>query len=610
MKQFFLFILSISLTTLSALAVEPSPTVAAEIVVTASALPERVDDVPASVTIVTREEMDERGARDVADLLREVPGVAISRTGSPGRATSMFTRGSNSNHTLVLWNGIEITNPYFSGYDWGRFSTVGVEQIEVVRGPYSALYGSDAVAGVVNVLTTPHRTGVRAQLEAGGNGLRNGSVNGAWMGERMNLAASFESREDDGFAPNDDFAQDSFSAALRWNLTDSTHAGISARYTTYENGVPMNLNFAGDALVPSLNRRQDGIERQLALPIVQQFGTRASFELTLAESRREDDFADPDDPYGMVSSSTESETRRGRLVARAETSFGTIVAGGEYERAEVDDVTNWGPNFTGGERTERSLFIEDRLTRDLGGRNALEVSAGARWDDYESFGSEISPRLAVAWIHGENKVHAAWGEAFRAPAVGELYFPFMGNPDLEAESSRSIEFGYHHASGVSATLFRSDYDDLIVFGLATYRFENVGAANAQGIELAFERHLTRALRIATNYTFTDTEEEGEDRSLVRRPRHAGSLSLAHHAGSLSSSAVITYTGDRADVMPVAPFARTTNDAHTLLDVAVHYELGRLTPFVKIENATDVAYEEVLGYPSASRRFVAGVRFGM
>ncbi|HYU26684.1 MAG TPA: TonB-dependent receptor plug domain-containing protein, partial [Thermoanaerobaculia bacterium] len=131
----------------------PPQKISDRIVVTASDVPETIESTPAAVTVVTRKDIDERAARDVADVLREVPGLTISRTGSPGKATSLFTRGANSTHTLVLWNGIEINNPYFSGYDWGRFSTAGVEQVEVVRGPFSALYGSDAVAGVVNVLT-------------------------------------------------------------------------------------------------------------------------------------------------------------------------------------------------------------------------------------------------------------------------------------------------------------------------------------------------------------------------------------------------------------------------------------------------------------------------
>jgi len=575
-----------------------------EIVVTASALPEAVAETPAAVTVITREEIEDRAARDVADVLREVPGLHVSRTGSAGRATSLFTRGSNSTQTLVLWNGLEITNPYFAGYDWGRFSTVGVEQVEVVRGPYSALYGSDAMAGVVNVLTAAQRTGLRAQAEAGGRGLRNGAASGTWAGSTLNVSGGVEKRDDDGFAANDDFSQTSGSAIVRWSATPTLSAGLAARYTSYDLGIPRNLNAAGTAIVPSLQRRQDGTERQISIPVEQKL-RRFSWELLLAESRRDDTFADPEDSYGLVWTTTESATRRARLTTRTETGFGTIVAGGEYERAEVDDLTNFGANFTGGERTERSLFLEDRLSL-----SSLEVSAGLRWDDYETFGSELSPRLGLAWLAGHHKFRAAFGEAFRAPAIGELYFPFAGNPDLEAERSRSYEAGYDHASGLSATVFHGDYDDLIVFDSATFVFQNVGAASAQGLELSLQRNLSQKWRASLSYTFTDTEEEGTGAQLLRRPRHSGSLFVGYRAGVVDTNLVVQYTGARADVLPVAPFGRTTVEAHTVFDGNVQVQLGRITPYARIENVTGVEYEEVLGYESPGRRAVVGVRFGM
>ncbi|HVE73414.1 MAG TPA: TonB-dependent receptor [Thermoanaerobaculia bacterium] len=575
-----------------------------EIVVTASALPEKVAETPATVTVVTREDIDDRAARDIADVLREVPGLHVSRTGSSGRATSLFTRGSNSNHTLVLWNGLEITNPYFAGYDWGRFSTVGVEQVEVVRGPYSALYGSEAMAGVVNVLTASRRSGFRALAEAGGHGLRNANASVTWAGSSVNVSGSLEKRDDDGFSANDDFSQTSASGSMRWNATPTFSVGLAARHTSYDLGIPRNLNGAGTAIIPSLQRRQDGTERQVSVPIEQKLG-RFSYDLTVAESRRDDTFEDPEDAFGLVLITTESRTRRARLTTRTETSFGTIVGGGEYEHAEVDDVTNFGPNFTGGERTERSLFVEDRY-----GAGSFELSAGLRWDDYETFGSELSPRLAVAWLAGSSKFRAAFGEAFRAPAVGELYFPFAGNPDLEAERSRSFEIGYDHASGFSATAFHSDYEDLIVFDSATFIFQNVGEAEAQGLELALQRNITSDLRASLSYTFTDTEERTTGAQLLRRPRHAGSLFLGYRMGIVDTNLVVQHTGARADVLPVSPYSRTTVESHTVFDANVQVTLGRFIPYVRVENLTGVEYEEVLGYESPGRRAVVGVRFGM
>ena len=578
-----------------------------EIVVTASALPETVESTPAATTVITREEIEQREARDVADVLREVPGVVVSRTGSPGRATSLFTRGSNSTHTLVLWNGIEITNPYFAGYDWGRFSTAGVEQIEIVRGPFSALYGSDAVAGVVNVLTNPKRSELRGSVEAGEHGLRNGNVVASYVSGALSASGSFESRDDDGFAPNDDFSQDAASVALRFKPSDSFSVGLSARHTNYDLGIPTNLNATYDALVPSLHRRQDGTERQIAIPIEQILG-RFSYELTLAESKRDDDFNDPDDPSFYISGSTKSTTRRARLTTRTNTSAGTFVIGGEYERAAVDDVTNFGTNLDDSRRTERSLFVEDRFTHAVTSSSRIEVSAGARYDDYETFGSEVSPRIAAAFVTGTHKFRAGYGEAFRAPSVGELYFPFLGNAALEAERSRSYELGYDHASGFSATLFRGEYDDLIVFDLVTQHFANIGRASAKGIELAYQRAITASVHANASYTYTDTNEEGFDRPLLRRPKHSGSLFAGWRGGNLEINAGVSYTGARADVQAVAPFGRITNGAYATLDANVQFHAGRFAPFIRVENLTNTKYEEVEGYPSASRRISAGLKF--
>jgi len=227
----------------------PQQKISDRIVVTASDVPETIESTPAAVTVVTRKDIDERAARDVADVLREVPGLAISRTGSAGKATSLFTRGAASTQTLVLWNGIEINNPYFSGYDWGRFSTAGVEQIEVVRGPFSALYGSDAVAGVVNVLTVPSTSGFRAEVQSGGHGLRNGMVDGSWLSGANQLSVALEHRTDDGFAPNDDFRQNSGNAVWRWSPSKTFSFGVAARATSYDLGIPFNLNTTASALV-------------------------------------------------------------------------------------------------------------------------------------------------------------------------------------------------------------------------------------------------------------------------------------------------------------------------------------------------------------------------
>jgi vitamin B12 transporter len=592
----------------------PTPSsVAAEIVVTASALPETVESAPAAVTVITKSQMQEQDARDVADVLREVPGIVMSRTGSEGRATSLFMRGANSTHTLVLWNGIEINNPYFAGYDWGRFSTAGVEQIEVVRGPYSALYGSDAVAGVVNVLTAPARSGIGGGLEIGGDGLRNGNVEASYVGGGQTLNASVERRVDNGFAANDDFAQNSANVLWKWTAANRFSIGIAGRATRYDLGIPFDLNADATALVATPQRRQHGSERQVAVPISQSFGAYG-YELTLSESRRSDDFHDPRDPFGLIDQTTDSTTRRARLTAKDATALGTIVVGGEYARASVTDASTFGVNLANDRRGERSLFVEDRLSHVLASGSRIEVSAGARYDHFDTFGSQTSPRIAAAWILGTNKIRAAYGEAFRAPSVGELYYPFSGNRNLQPERSRSAEVGYDRAIGASgafsATLFSGRFRDLIVFDNATYAFANVGRARSQGIELGASAGLFANLNGAVSYTYLDTKEAATEKALLRRPHNSGSFTLTYRRGGVDSSLVLLNAGRRDDIMPVAPFARVSDRAYTTLDANVQVHLERFTPYVKIENATDTRYEEVRGYPSPRRRAIVGVRFTM
>lgn len=591
-----------------------TPRVSDQIVVTASAIPETVESTPASVTVITREQIDQQAARDVADVLREVPGLTVSRSGSAGKVTSLFTRGGNSTQTLVLWNGIEINNPYFSGYDWGRFSTAGVSRVEVVRGPFSSLYGSEAMTGVVNILTTPSKSGVQAEVDGGGRGLRNGRVAAAYAGPALQINGAVERREDNGFNPNDDFRQTSASLLARWTPSTALSAGLAVRHTSYDLGIPFNVNAAGDALVASPLRRQNGNERQIAIPLQSTLG-RTSVELTLSESRRHDLFRDPEDPFGFTDANTASTSRRARLASTTPTVAGTIVAGGEAERAVVDDSSSFGVNLQRNRRSARSFFVEDRWGTPIGHASRIELSAGARYDDFATFGGQTSPRLAIAWIGSFGKIRAAYGQGFRAPSVGELYYPFAGNRKLHPEQSRNVEAGYDVPVGsnglLSLTLFRSRFRDLIVFDNESFSFQNIGRALSDGVELGAEEHIGARFDLGLSYTFLrrDNDETTGER-LPRRPKHSGSISFGWHAGRTDTNVVLVRSGARLDILPVAPYAIVSNRAYTTLDANVQFRAGRFTPFVKVENLTNARYDEVLGYRSPARRLIAGLRFGM
>jgi vitamin B12 transporter len=585
-----------------------------EIVVTASALPEKLESTPASVTVITKKDLEERGVRDLGDALREVPGITVARSGSPGKQTSLFTRGAAAVQTLVLWNGVKINNPYFAGYDFGRFSTAGIERIEVVRGPYSALYGSDATAGVINILTTPTASSFFAEVQSGGHGLRNALLNGTYVASGVQLGGTYEHREDDGFADNDDFRENTATATARWAATKALNLGIDVRRSTFDLGIPFNNDVTGTLLVPSPDRRQDGHETVVAVPIALTLG-RVFSELTLSDARRKEHFVDPQDPFGLTETDTDSKTRHARLASHFASPVGTLIAGAEYERAEVDDVSNVGPNFTGQARTARSFFVSDRWTRDTGAASRFELSAGVRYDKYDAFGSQTSPRLAAGWIFGVNKLRAAYGHGFRAPSLGELYYPFFGNPDLTAERSRSYEVGYDRALAhdglFSITYFSSRYKQLITFDPQTFISQNIGRVKTDGVEAGLETPLSARVYATASYTYlhrADNETTGE--RLTRRPKHSGSLSLGYRAGAIDANVVAIRSGERVDTQAVAPFARALNAGYTTVDAMLQYRIGKVAPFVKVENLTDEQYEEVLGFPSPGRRAIVGLRVGL
>jgi vitamin B12 transporter len=568
------------------------------VVVTASSMEETIEQTPASVSIITAEDIERRAARDVSDVLREVPGVIPARTGSPGKATTIFLRGGSSKQTLVLWNGVEMNNPYFSGYDFGQLSTAGVERVEVVRGPFSALYGSEAVSGVVNVLTEPRQQAFRANVEGGDHDLLNAGVSAALTSGRLSAHAALEARSDDGFAPNDDVDLRSVLGGATFTATNAFSIGLLARRAGYDLGIPRTPNAGSTAFVPSPLRRQEGYEWQLAAPIRYERGAKA-FELRLSDSRRGEEFSDVAGPFGPEASDTTTALRGARATAR----FGALTIGGEYEQAAVDHLSNFS-RIDDRDRDNRSAFTEYRLSLP-----SVEIAAGVRYDGFETFGSEVSPRLAAAWRVGRGKLRAAYGEGFRAPAIGELYSPFFGNEELQAERSRTAEIGYDHFAPntmASVTLFRSDFEELIVFG-DDFRFQNIAAADTAGVELA-ATHARGPWRGSASYTWLDSEDAATGQTLIRRPEHSGSVSFGFDGGAFRTHVVVSYTGERADVTDLLPFGRVTNDAYTVADVVLAYAIRSFEPFLKIENLGDARYEEVFGYPSAPRRAVVGLRY--
>ncbi len=579
------------------------PTVRDEVVVTASLDGEERDQLPAAVEVVDAAEIEARQARTIADLLATVPGLAVVRSGSPGQVTSLFTRGTESDHTLVLWNGIELNDPYFGGFNWAFLPTDGVERVEIVRGPFSALYGGDAVGGVVQVLSG-RRDGLALTLEGGGDGYaRAGVAAGATLGRpgrpgstRLDVFA--HARRGDGRFDNDFFDGEEVVARLGWELAPEVSLGVVLRWNDSDTGIP----FSGGA--PSLARRIAWRERELALPFEAGVG-RWRVQAALSRVDYESLFLDPEDPFGFTRSDTESEALRASAVAsRRFGERGRISFGAEVERLEVTNDTVFGINLDGDRQTTRALFAE--TARRLG---PVRLDLGVRYDDSTAYGGQASPKLGLSLpLTAGTRVWAAYGEGFRAPSIGELFFPFSGSEELEPERTRSVELGLERRAGswrLTLAGFENRLTDLIDFDLATFRNVNVGRARTRGLEAA-AAYSRGALTARAGAAYLETEDRDSGLELLRRPRHAASLVVGYRPGAWTLSATGRYVGSRADVDP-ATFARRRNGGFATLDLAVRRELSeRFAPYLRLENAADRGYQEALGFPAPRRTLVGGL----
>ncbi len=572
------------------------PVVQDELVVTASLAEEERDELPVSVEVIDAAEIEARQATTVAELVATVAGAAVVRSGSPGQSTSLFLRGSESDHTLVLWNGIELNDPYFGGFNWAFLPTDGVERVEVVRGPFSALYGSDALGGVVQVLTGEHDGGT-LRLEAGGDGYRRaGLAAGTTLGDlRIDVAASL--RQGDGGFANDFYDGHDLVARARWQLGGERAIGLVARINDSDVGIP----FAG--LEPSPRRRLGWRERELAVPFEASAGGW-QIDARLSQVATDSRFRDPDDAFGFTANDTSSEALRLRAVAARRGERYWLAVGSEVERQQVDDRSSFGVNLAGAEQRTWAAFGE--LFWRAG---PLRVDLGLRHDDNDVFGGETTPKLGVALELARGwRLHAAWGRGFRAPSVGELFFPFTGNPALQPETSDSRELGLVWRRGgwrAALTGFDNRLDNLIDFDFATFTNVNVGRARSRGVEATVAWQSERfALRAAG--TLLDAEDLDTGLDLLRRPRRSASLVATARPGDWTVSLTAVYAGERDDVDPVS-FGRALNPSYLRADLAARWRLSeRWAPYARVENLADRDYAEALGFPAPGRTVVGGL----
>ena len=599
------------------------------VVVTATRIPTRAGDVPIAVTVVTGAQLEARGIRTVADALRSVPGASVVPTDAYGGVTSLFVRGGQSDYVKVLIDGVPQNAPG-GYYDFANLTTDNVERIEVVRGPASVLYGSDAVTGVVQLVTRDGRGAPHASVAVSGGTYGSALVEtSVAAGDgRAGYAVSASRFTSDGVYPlNNAYRNEVLSGHVRFRPDDRTAAALSFRYGDGLYHFPTDYTGA----VVSNNQQQLSRGPSVALDAAHTFSPRVDGGLTATWHRDNYEYAiAPNDSLDKTTfpfSSSDWTTRSGldtrinaRLPARDVVTIGVAL---EREAMQGTSLA------TAQSRNDGAVYLQAVTVAE----RTVSVTLGARLEDNERFGSYATYRSGISLrLAPGTRAVASIGTGFKEPSFYENYASGFvhGNPDLRPEHSLSWEGGLEYTTpgrGVAAraTYFHQRFRDLIEYSAAplgpdSVNYANVADATAEGLELGLRSPLGADASLDASYTYLDPRDAATNLRLQRRSSHGGSLALGYAPGGRASLSVgAVFTGDRDDFdYRSYPAARVTLPPHTRVDVSGTYELARsrgaapgLVLTARIENLLDARYEDIKNFPARGRSLLFGgrMRFG-
>ena len=614
-------------------AAEPAPPESLPpMVVTATRTEVPLNQLTTSLTVITAEEIRERQAELVLEVLRDVPGVDVVQSGSMGTATSVFIRGSDSDQVLVLIDGVEVNSTTLGAYNFANLTTENIERIEVLRGAGGTLYGSQAIGGVINIITKrgqgPLEVGVSAQ---GGNGWTNRQV-ATLRGGVGKLGYSFSAAhlDSDGFrSVNDDYRNLSTSARLDYQVTEDASLKGIFHFIRGDVGLYNNNNFAS---VPDPNARQNTTQYVTKLEWEQRIFQNWDYRISGSMFKENDKVSDDVDScvsFGFPCDSLTTDRFRPQTITgefQTNYRFGdwsTTTFGTQYNRrsARTSGGIDEAVGNIGYYLQQQFQFFDRRLI----------AIPGIRLDDNQDFGTAWTPSFSAAYLFRETgtKLKGGYAKGFKAPSLNELFFPpgfgcpAFGNPDLGPERSWEINFGVEQnfladRIKIGGTYFHREVKDLIEgrpipgdpFGC--FRAENVGRARFDGVELTLGIRLFEGLTLNANYTYLDWDTA--DGTLPRRPHNSGNVILNYLQDALNVNLIVNIVGRRDDFRAASPFGDTITAGSGIVDLASSYKLPWRMPLVKelsligkIQNLFNKKYDQADGFRAPPLNFLLGFR---
>ncbi len=621
---------------------QPAPLRLDTIIVTASKLEESLAQTTHAVTVLTQEEITQRQTTDVFEQLREVPGLTLVPSGGRGGTTSLFTRGGESDHNLILIDGVKV-NRAGGAFNFNDLTTLGVGRIEVVRGPQSALYGSDAMSSVIQLLTPRGQGPARATL-----GFRMGNpdtfeeragVSGGTSLYGYNLAIGRVDSEG-LLSINNDFSNTTLAARFDLDPHDTLQLMTTVRYIDSRFHFPTSSGDRIDRRDNMLDPRAYTDNRRLIL------GPRAVYQpvawwrhsLQLGLLYDWQTYRDPQDE-GVDFGAYVSRDRQYRLSADYSSDFflpvlydisSVFTLGGSVESEHYDQKTTYGGLVAS--RNAQSFYSQLRLVW----HDTLFITSGFRVDDAFTYGTHVNPRVSAALVlPGLNtKLRGGYSQGLKAASFYENFSDSAfsrGDPNLKPEESKSWELGVDQPfalagldAALSLTWFSSTHKNLIAYTFTEApapTFLNVERTRSRGLEAGARAWLPYGFSVRGSYTYLETRvldgpasgAYAKGGALIRRPKHVGSLTL-NYAGARLNANFHLYLKGNVSEYSFASGGSVLHDGYERADIALSWLLFEdrwgiraLTLEGKVKNLFDADYQEVVNFSSAETTFLTGFR---
>lgn len=590
-----------------------------EIVVTATRTEVPRSQIPGSATVMTEKDIESAQVSNVSDLLRDIPGIDVVQQGGAGKTTSIFIRGGESSHTLVLIDGVRVNSTTTGGFDFADLATDNIERIEIIRGPLSTLYGSDAVGGVIQIFTKRAKaSSASVGFEFGSYGTARETISTEVKKDRYDLSLAASRLDTEGFSvfkagsERDGYQNTSISMRLgkgtasgRMDFTTHLIQG-----TTELDGCKFDAFFTPyDCDNPAYEQ-----ERRLALAGFKfQSQPGPAWEQALSASLTAERLVNRDpDPNG-INSQINTDIRTIDWQHNIHTSEGNqLIFGYEWQHKKGVNQGNFSKDLS-----NHAIYLQEQ--RGFG--KPIQLLAGLRWDENTLYESAFTYRVGLSYLQAESiRWHAQYGTGFRGPSLNDLFWPGAGNPDLKPEKSNGWEVGVEQTLSEGLSISLSYYDnvfkDLIQWipnPSGEWQPQNRAKTGSNGIETNIAWRPSSILYIDGNYTYNDTEDKESHFYLQRRPLNKYGVTLhLNPTGRGKMEITLAHAGKRVEWedsdFDGKPDRQLALAAYSRVDLLGSYKIGKTAEiFGRIENLLDKEYEEARGYGVAGFSTYGGLR---